>query len=523
MPTGESSFIDAFFAQPIDVILFEILLAIGWIPIAVVLFWGFAQMWKNSRQGNFLSRAEWVILAINVPPATEQSPKALENLFANLIGAKSSILWKEKWIYGKLQPTFSFEISSTNGYVQFYIRTETRFRDVIEAGIYAHYPDAEVNEVEDYTLKIPDNFPDEQYDLWGSELEMRKDSYIPIRTYVDFEDRLTQEIKDPMAQVLESLAKMKPGEHFWIQMIIQAPDEDDWKDEGLDFCKKVYGNEKPVKKSLITSGFESIMSWPDMMLHESIGVSLMGAGGEDGKEPERFKAFMISPAEKEVVDAVARKISKPGYKTKIRLVYIAKKDVFWKNARTAMVKGMMNQFTHLNMNKLGLYGPATPKDDYFWQRWVYEQKQTRLITGFKKRSMGIGATAKIFNTEELASLWHFPAVGIKAPLVQKQESRRAEPPMGLPTDEGSSDVFEQTSGDEGKSSITVPEPESETGLPHPNVDQVLPGLDQGLHAVGGPPPAVPSVEQEEVPHPTPPTQTEDVTEDKGYVPPNLPL
>ncbi|MDZ4229552.1 MAG: hypothetical protein U1C53_00250, partial [Candidatus Veblenbacteria bacterium] len=38
----------------------------------------------------------------------------------------------------------------------------------------------------------------------------------------------------------------------------------------------------------------------------------------------------------------------------------------------------------------------------------------------------------ILNTEELATLYHFPVVTVKAPLVKKTEAKKAEPPFGLP-------------------------------------------------------------------------------------------
>ena len=198
-----------FLNQPIDVVLFKILVWFAWISIAIVLVWGFIKVYQAYKQGQYVSRLRYVLLAIDVPSATEQSPKALEHLFSNLIGSKSSITWKEKWIMGKMHPKFAFEIVSTEGYIQFYVRTQTRFRDTIEAGIYAHYPDAEIVEVEDYVHALPDKFPNDDYEMWGSELVLSKPEIFPIRTYVDFEDRMTQEIKDPLAQTLETMSKMK--------------------------------------------------------------------------------------------------------------------------------------------------------------------------------------------------------------------------------------------------------------------------------------------------------------------------
>jgi len=38
----------------------------------------------------------------------------------------------------------------------------------------------------------------------------------------------------------------------------------------------------------------------------------------------------------------------------------------------------------------------------------------------------------VLNTEELATIWHFPMSHVKTPQVQKTISKRSEPPVGLP-------------------------------------------------------------------------------------------
>jgi hypothetical protein len=115
--------------------------------------------------------------------------------------------------------------------------------------------------------------------------------------------------------------------------------------------------------------------------------------------------------------------------------------VYDKQARTAFVKGMHNQFAHLNLNALGLHGDATPKDDYFWQAWTYPARQGRLVRAFKNRSWGTGADPWILNVEELTTLWHFPSLLVKAPLVKKAEAKRAEPPVGLPIGSDDDDMY----------------------------------------------------------------------------------
>ncbi len=38
----------------------------------------------------------------------------------------------------------------------------------------------------------------------------------------------------------------------------------------------------------------------------------------------------------------------------------------------------------------------------------------------------------MLNTEELATLWHFPMIETKAPLIHKSEFKKVEPPPLLP-------------------------------------------------------------------------------------------
>lgn len=430
---GSTLSIGSFLNWPLDVMIFELLIWFGWIPIVSTLAWGFTQLWQYHRQFIYDSKLKYVLLAIDVPSMTEQSPKAFENFFSNLYGAKSTLTWKELWIIGKLHPVFSFEIISTEGYIQFLVRCQTRFRDLIEAGIYAHYPDAQISEVEDYAKYFPLEYPDAEYEMWGSEFTLDKPTYYPIRTYVDFEDKMTQEIKDPLAYTLEQLAKMKPGEHFWIQILVQ-PSTNDWVKPGMQYVKKIYGDVEKPKKSFITSAFEGIVSIPNEILKQAVDVDLGGLllPQEGEVEEDQWRVFKITLPQKEEAEAILRKIGKVGHGVKIRSIYVAKKNVFVKIDRTGILKGIWNQYSHLSLNKFALYIPQIPKDDYFWMRWEYTKKQRILMKAYQNRSWGIGATPMFLNVEELATIWHFPTITMKAPLVKKSESKQGEPPVGLP-------------------------------------------------------------------------------------------
>jgi len=424
----------SWFNQPIDVLLYQFLIWFGWIPVLATFVWGFSEIWLNDRQSMYAAKQKFIMLAIDVPAMTEQTPKALENMFNTLFAAKSSATFKEKWFDGKFLASFSFEIISEGGYIQFLIRTQAKFRDVIEAGIYAQYPDAEIAEVEDYAADIPRTFPNDKIDMWGAEFTFDKPSFFPIRTYVDFEDQMTGEIKDPLGYTLEQLSKMHPGEHFWFQLVIQ-PSSQDWKKKGVDHVNKIFGIEEKAKVSEWSNAVDSVVGLPFEFLAHATGVDLadmFGLGGEVKKEADPWKAFKLGTAQQEEAKAILRKTVKIGFGAKIRLVYWAEKPAFRKGDRVTMIKGILNQYTHLNMNSFKMHGPSIPKDDYPWQLWTFDKKKGTLLNAYRNRSWSIGADPMFLNTEELATLWHFPTISAKAPLIKKAEARRAEPPVGLP-------------------------------------------------------------------------------------------
>jgi len=413
----------------------------GWVPVLFVLATGFRWIFILDRQIKFIGGVDPILLAIDVPKMTEQSPKAVENLFAHLQGTKSSLTWKERNIIGKIDPVFSFEIVSIDGYVQFLVRVWGRYRDVIEAVIYAQYPEAEIIEVEDYTKNVPQRWPNETHDLFGTEFILSKPTHYPIRTYPAFEHGLSAEFKDPMAGMLEALGRLQPGEQVWFQMAIQIC-EQDWKKAGEDLVKKLIGAKITPKATLA----DKLVSAPLSVIDELV-KAVVESGGEPvkvKKDEPRSQMLFLSPGERTVVEQVGMKISKLGFKTKIRFIYIAPKGKLRTSTVIGFVRGAMSQFATLDMNKFG-FGPGiTTQRDYFWQMtsWSYylsltffksvNERMQNIFNGYKWRSTWVGRLPYYLNTEELATVWHFPVVTVKAPMVKKTESKRAEPPVGLP-------------------------------------------------------------------------------------------
>lgn len=430
-------------SPPTEVYLF-LLKNGGWVILCVICYKLFLPMYHLNRIGTYMAKWKWVFLAVDIPKGNEQTPKAVEQIFAHLLGAHKSPDLEEAYLDGFRQRFFSFEIVSIEGYIQFIIGTEKKFRDLVEASIYAQYPDAEITEIEDYAKDFPEYFPNKDYQLWGTEyLLINKKQCYPIRTYEKFEHSTAEEVfKDPMAALLETLSRLGKGEFGGIQIIAKPINKsfNNWVDDGLKLVKKLIGAKVKIKETLVSK----LGGLPGQAL-DLTADTLLGREAAAVKkfEKEEMPSLMLhlSPGEKEIVEEVERKISKLGFACKIRVIYLAKKDVYDKNRFAYGVTGAFKQYTLENLNGIKPDGSKVITHVHFFMKEPrLNWRRTRLINAYKARSRWKGIMEYILNIEELASLWHFPMLTVKAPLVAKTEARRAQPPVTLPVERTMSEI-----------------------------------------------------------------------------------
>ncbi len=403
-------------------------LVIGSIAVTWVLLWGFKEVWVYYKQGKYWMALKWYVFEVNVPQDAVQTPMGMVNFFTNIAGSKSAITWKEGFLNGKFQAYFCLEIVSNSGEIKIYVRVQQKYIDLFQASLYAQYPEASIIEVEDYVDMIPTDYPNEEYDLFGSEIVLRKPDYLPIKTFDLFEHQGEKDLrfKDPMLGLFESLGKMRTGEHYWMQILIMQPDEQDWRKDGIKFMNELYGKTEKKKKGWFSESFGWLITGA---IEQTVGMVI--GGGEEEAGPDDFRMFKITPEERDQIDAVQRKVAGLGWATTIRFVYWAKKDVFRKGTIASMTKGYFHQFAHLSWNKMGIHRESTTKDDYFWQRWQMPMKQKRIAGRYQSRSFSSGSTPFILNCEELATLFHFPPADARTPVLSQITSRLAEAPQEL--------------------------------------------------------------------------------------------
>lgn len=355
----------------------------------------------------------------------------MENVFASLWPLYDAPNWKERWIKGEFLLSLSFEMASIEGVPHLFIRTPDFYRNTVESSVYSQYPDAEIEEVPDYTEQVPDDIPNREWDLWGTDYEMIKPDVYPIKTYSKFfEERPeTKEEKrlDPMANLLEGLAKLKEGEQIWIQILATpVTNETGWIEKGKKIRDELVGRETEEE------GSKSI-------IREVIELILLGPQEEEEEESEGFLSpeMKLTKGEKNKVAGIEEKIGKYGYHCNIRFIYLAKRDVFFK-PNIKLPLSFFTQFSTQDLNAMKPWGKTITKVTYFFpDRRVYGRKR-RLFRMYKDRYPPLYPRPGgrfMLNIEELATIFHFPGREVApAPFMKRTEIKKGEAPPGLPTD-----------------------------------------------------------------------------------------
>lgn len=429
------SFWQEIFSMPTFDMYKSLFAVFGWPVLALIFFWMGLELWNSCRVRRYFARCKWVLLVVDVPLLFVQSPKAVEQIFAHLSGARVSPNIGEKYWQGKRQKTFSMEIVSIEGYIQFLIRAEADYRDLVEAAVYAQYPEAEITEVEDYVANIPAVYPNSDYDIFGVEFSLADNQAYPIRTYPDFEYKLTLDVvySDPMAAILENFSRIGPGENFWLQIVIK-PVSNDWKEKGIELVKKLIAGKAAAAQSFFTPYINFLGDLPAEFARHLFST---GESVTIKKEEQARKISELTPGERDTIQAIEQKIAKIGFKTKIRALYAARKDVFNPSRCIDGFIGALNQFHIIGRNAIVPY--KATQAYYAFKTMRQEWQKTAFLSVFKRRYMKIGGTPRVLNIEELATVWHFPLPFVKTPLVQKAGAKRAEPPLNLPVGEAASD------------------------------------------------------------------------------------
>ncbi len=425
----------------------------GWLGVVFTFLVGFKYTWLEFIQRRYIAKyydGKYVLLAIDSPRNTEQTPKAAEQMFAHFAGISKGPIFSEKWGlpftefwgYGFIPPSMSVEIVSLGGYVQFFVRCLIVQRDIIEAAVYAQYPDAEITEVEDYVdlMPKPRELPHAEWDCWSAQIAFLRHSAYPIRTYPMFEHGLSQKLIDPIAPLMEIMSRMGPDEQMWVQWVLQQdypPDE--WRDKGTSLVMKLIG-----KKGKSEPDPWDIPRQVGKGVWEAGTASILGLNPDkETKKKDEPPSLMLhlSPGERDVVTQMQMKLSKVAFKCKMRYIYWGKvtpgpdgTKPFNKARGVNGFLGWLRQFTISDANLFTIYAKTKTGDIIWFKNSRLLDRKRRNLYNYRNRSAWRGRKPIFLTVEEMATLFHFPIIDVKAAQVMKTETKRAGAPTSLPVE-----------------------------------------------------------------------------------------
>lgn len=351
--------------------------------------------------------------------------------------------WWEKYVSGETQTSFKFEIVAIDGKIHFYIRCFADYREAVEAAVYSQFPEAEIEAQPDYSRAIPMDIPNKEWNLFGWDYKMTKKAVYPIPTYERYLEQGAQEEEekiDPINSLMEGMSKLKPGEQLWIQ--ISASPMYFSFGRGKEFVEK-----SEAERNKLAKRDEKKAAKP--FWKEILDLIFLEPKAAEEKPMEIFPAELrLTAGERELVEAVERKAGKPLFSCYIRNVYLGKKDV-WFAPNWRLLLNYFNNFTSSDFNSLWVWSKTLTrvKKTPFWfvnnlaDRRAYVKKR-RLLRVYRDRlnyynpwgakEGDVGAEI-VLNTEELATLFHFPSqIVAPSPGITRTEAKETVAPSNLP-------------------------------------------------------------------------------------------
>ena len=201
-------------------------------------------------------------------------------------------------------------------------------------------------------------------------LQLAKSNFYPIKTFKDL-------ATDPMLGITSTLAKMGPDDAAVIQIVI-SPAESDWQKSGGKFVSDTKKQESDAEKAKFSTSGKTL-------------------------------------------EAIENKISKSGFETSIRIISISDN----KETAKSNVDNIVGAFTQFagDLNRLKsrkVYRKASFMEDFLYRY----QPMFNILKNH----------VSVFNSEELATIFHFPNKQVTTPHIFWLNAKTAPAPAQIPTE-----------------------------------------------------------------------------------------
>lgn len=349
----------------------------------------------------------------------------------------------------------------------------------------------------------------------GKDYKMKAD-FLPIKTYVDYgldKDPKEEFKTDPIAPIIEFMGSVGKGEYFWYQIMLQ--------DEGVyngDKFPKFYVNKKSGKNLSLREMADErkkqirTASWniKGKVFADEFGVPKVIDSYSYDKDEDKYKQLFdeveskdkdgktiitkvpkkafakhletkavskkevdLTQADKDEIEVINRKISKPLALTIVRLLYVAKKENFspqhiqnilslgkpfkgansfglsptdpydfpWQKIGEKRVHWRSEELFEAYVEREGFFPHVKDRNNLdkwedvaFYPYTMKSRKIFRMIYEaiFYPFEHPTPKNVSIMNIEEIATMWHLPGQVVGTPTLPRIDSNKGMAPTNLP-------------------------------------------------------------------------------------------
>ena len=284
---------------------------------------------------------------------------------------------------------FSLEIVALDRLVSFYIVIPRYMQEYMEQHIHAQYPDAQIEEQEEYNLFHPSST------VVGTTMRAKKQYIFPIKTYAQME-------VDPLGSLTNILSKVGDNEGIAIQYVARTA-KADWHNWGVRVARDM-NNGKKLKEAIGRRGVAGL------------ALEIFRTFFPKKEKSQEFTSpIQLSAREQDIAKSIEDKTSKAGMDVNIRIIVSAQGE----ERAQAFLKNIVDSFSQYTLYEYG---------NGFMQK---KFKKDKLIDDFIYRRLNKKASL-VLNTEEMTSLFHFPLPTTETPNIRWLQSRKAPPPTNIP-------------------------------------------------------------------------------------------
>lgn len=396
-------------AQQSDIVISfgPIIIAIIWVIIVIALFFVLKKLIRKFAESSHYY--DHVIYLVRFPkdkPQEKTKEDSLQELHEDIskgetifasIGGLRAQRGITNWLFGR-SDHFSFEIVANKKIISFYIVAPREMGRYIEQRVQAHYPEAVMEEIEDYNIFQP------QSEVVAGCLKTIRDYIFPIKTYAKFET-------DPVNAIINVMSKLDENEGMVVQYTVRSA-IGSWHKRASDIVSKAM-RLNSVKEAMSKGVVSKIFSFMFDFLKAAKPSSQ--ADKLNHENPKKLTAM-----EEEMLKSIEEKNSKAGLDVNLRVVVSAKN----KGKGKIYLDNIVNAFSQYNNYE---YGNS-------FKNKAISKNEKKIINDFIFRRFD-EKTSFLLNTEELTSMFHFSLRSAETPNVLWLTAKHSAAPTNIP-DEG---------------------------------------------------------------------------------------